>query len=410
MKTWMFLILLSLASQSVFAVNLQKFHFSNSPVFATVEDGLLSDGFITTDYKFIFVGSYNYVRAPFIEVDGNQRSDAIVEWMHTLNIGGAYRFSDKFQVGLSTFLTYEEAVGEYEQESKQKFALGDTTIDFKYKFYEKNKFAIAFTPRLLVPTGDEKYYTSNGDLGYYLGFALDKAFSFFQLAINLGHKENTGAVYEELDHTSQFHFSVGALIPLVGPFDLTAEFFRDTPYDSDNEQIPSEINAGLRYSTNSEEAYFAGVGSGSLQESESTDLRIYAGYKMFPGSEKSAKVRGEEKKFGRFYKLFDIYYKTGSSIIKDGQEEKLDEMVANFKDDPFISKIVVEGYSSRLGSDKLNKELSQKRAKRVTKYLIDRGVAEDILEYVSYGSSKADKKELNKDEDRKVMFRIYRRK
>ena len=105
-----------------------------------------------------------------------------------------------------------------------------------------------------------------------------------------------------------------------------------------------------------------------------------------------------------------MYYKTGSSIIKDGQEEKLDEMVANFKDDPFISKIVVEGYSSRLGSDKLNKELSQKRAKRVTKYLIDRGVAEDILEYVSYGSSKADKKELNKDEDRKVMFRIYRRK
>jgi outer membrane protein OmpA-like peptidoglycan-associated protein len=330
--------------------------------------------------------------------------------MHTLNLGGAYRFSDSFQVGLSSFFSYEQAVGEFDTESKEKFVAGDTTIDFKYKFFEKNKLAIAFTPRLYLPTGNDKYYTSNDELGYYLGFALDKAFRFFQLAVNLGHKQNSGAVYKQVDHESQLHFSVGALIPLVGYFDLTAEFFRDTPYDSSNDQVPSEANLGLRYSTNSEEAFFAGIGSGSLKDSQSIDARLYAGYKFFGGKIKSEKIMKEEKEFGRFYKTFNIYFKTGSSIIKDEERPKLDKMAEDFKSDPYLSNIIVEGYSSKLGSETVNNKISSNRSKRVMEYLLSKGISTKKIKNVFYGNSKADKSIINKDEDRKVSFRLYKSK
>lgn len=411
----MFLKILTILAVSVGisssnAVNLQKFHFSNNPVYATVEDALLEEGLVTTDYKFILVGSYNYVRSPFIEVNASQRSSTIIEWMHTFNLGGAYKFTNKFQVGLSTFFTYEKAIPSDETSGHEKeFVTGDTTVDFKYKFYEKNKFAIAFTPRLYLNTGDEKYYTSNDEIGYYLGFALEKAFRSFQLALNLGHKENTGALYKDVDHRQQLHFSVGALVPLLGDLDLTAEFFRDSPYDSSIDQSPTELDVGIRYAASNESAIFAGVGTGSLEEENSTDLRIYAGYKFYPSAkEKSEKVKKEEKTYGKFYKFLNIYFDTGASKVTETESIKLDQMIEFIKNDSSISKIVIEGYSSKVGSKVLNKKLSDKRIKSAFDYITEQGIEKNIIQEVSYGDSQADLENKNKTTDRKVMFRIYR--
>lgn len=404
------ILAISVGISSSNAINLQKFHFSNNPVYATIEDALLEEGLVTTDYKFILVGSYNYVRAPFIEVDSNDRSSTIIEWMHTFNLGGAYKFNKRFQVGISTYFTYEKAIpADQESGHEKEFVIGDTTVDFKYKLYEKNKFAIAFTPRLYLNTGDEEYYTSNEEIGYYLGFALEKAFKSFQIAINLGHKENTGALYKEVDHRKQFHFSAGALVPLIRDLDLTAEFFRDTPYDSDIDQTPTELDVGIRYTASNESAIFAGVGTGSLEEEDSTDLRVYAGYKFYPSAkEKSEKVRKEEKTYGKFYKFLNIYFDTGASKVSETESIKLDQMVNFIKNDSSISKIVIEGYTSKVGSAALNKRLSDKRIKSVVDYITNQGIEDDIIQQVSYGDSQADDQVKNKTTDRKVMFRIYR--
>lgn len=401
-------------SSNLFAVNLQKFHFSNSSVFATVEDGILNDGFVTTDFDQIFVVSYNYVRAPFIELDNEDTSDrarTIIDWMHTVNYGGAYKITPNLQLGFSSFFTHTHAIsaGDLDNESAEVTVAGDSTLDLKYKFYEKNRFAISFTPKVYLPTGSEDYYTSNGETGYYFGFALDKAFSFAQIALNLGHKENNGADYDIVDHRRQFHFSVGALIPLIGAFDLTAEFYRDTPYDSDNEQIPSELNTGIRYQWAANKTLYAGVGTGSLDESDSTDLRSYIGIKLYPSAKEfSKKIQKEEKKFGKFYKLYDIFFATNSSNISKEELEKLDELVLRFKQDIYLNKIVIEGYASRVGSKTWNKKLSEQRAQVIREYLLEKNLPESILEFVGYGNDKADEKILDKAEDRKVMFRLYR--
>lgn len=410
MKTRMFLTFaMMVISFNALAINLQNFHFSNSPVYATQEDALLSEGFITTDYKYILDMSYNYVRAPFIEIDNGSRSQTIVEWMHTLNLGGAYRFSDSFQVGFSTFATYEKALGVGEDDYDTKYVLGDSTIDFKYKFYEKNKLAISFTPKIYLPTGDSDYYTSNENVGFYFGGAVEKAFSFMQMVLNFGHMENSKAQYDIIDYRRQFHLSAGLLFPLFGPLDLTAEFFRDYPYDSGNPQSPSELNVGLRFANADDSAFFAGMGTGSLEESNSTDLRTYVGYKYYPSAKvKSAKVKDEEKRFGKFYKLFNIYFKTGSYKLSVEEAKKLDKMTRQFSQDKYLSKIVLEGYTSKIGSAKLNRSLSLKRTKAVREYLQDKGIKINLVETVAYGNKFSDANVLNKSEDRKVMFRVYR--
>ena len=412
-KKTLILFISLLFSLPAAAINLQKFHFSNSPIFATLEDGILSNGFITTDHKYILVGSYNYVDDPFISVVDDRRDSTIIDWMQTVNLGGAYKFTPKFQVGLSTFFTYERATPVGSVISQKKLVRGDATIDFKYKFYEKRRLAIALTPRIYFPNGDKDFYTSNSKIGYYVGFVVDKAFRKFQVAMNLGHKENKGAEYLSVDHRRQFHFSLGALIPLYGNYDLTAEFFRDTPYSSTNDHAPSEANVGIRYNYSRVGALFAGVGTGSLSDDNSTDLRAYVGFKYYPKNREKQKTRPkriikEEKKYGNFYKLYNIYFATASYSLSKVEKAKLEEMVQNIRDDAYISRIVVEGYASKVGSFELNKKLSKKRALRVIKYILNRGVNKDLIKYVSFGNSKADEFNQNNDEDRKVMFRIYR--
>jgi len=392
------------------AVNLQKFQFSNSPGFATLEDGLLSDGLITTNYKYILITSYNYVRAPFIEIDGNERSNTIIEWMHTMNLGGAYRFNDKFQIGLSTFITKQKSQAVNELSQSENTSFGDSTLDFKYKLYEKNRLAISFTPKLYLQTGNEDYYTSNGGNGYYLGFAIDKAFRFIQLVANVGHKENNEAKLGELDHRRQFHLSLGAIMPFLGGFDITTEFYRDTPYDSNNEQIPSEVNLGLRYHYDNQTALYAGVGTGSLEESESTDMRVYAGIKYFPTKGKvTDKIKNEEQQFGKFYKMQNLYFSTASSKIDKITKIYLEEIIKRLKEDVMISKIVLEGYASKIGNKNKNLTLSQKRSASVKKYLLENGVDRLFIEVVGYGDMYADKLIIDNDVDRKVMIRIYRK-
>jgi hypothetical protein len=403
-----FLFFLS-SLNTAFAINLQKFHFSNSATFATIEDGLLTDGLITTDYKYILIGSYNYVRAPFIKVDGDNRKIDIIEWMHTFNFGGAYRINDNFQIGASSFATFERVIPKTGSEDEEVTKMGDTTLDVKYKFFEKNKTAISFTPKLYIATGDDEYFTSNNELGYYIGFALDKVVSSFQFTFNIGHKQNNGAEYLQVNHKNQLHFSVGMLTPFTDNLDITAEFYRDTPYNNNNEQVPSEGNVGIRYKYGNDIALFSGVGIGSTDESNSTDMRLYAGLKYFPSDKiKDEKIKKEEKSYGKLYRVDEIYFETGKHLMAEMEKLKLARMFEHIKNDPYISKIVIEGYASRIGNPIANKTLSERRSKKVKEFLESKGMSINNIQIVAYGNEKSDRVQLNKSLDRKVMLRIYR--
>ena len=68
-------------------------------------------------------------------------------------------------------------------------------------------------------------------------------------------------------------------------------------------------------------------------------------------------------------------------------QPKLDETVTVMNTNPQISNVTITGYTDRLGSDKYNMKLSQRRAESVKNYMTSKGVASNRLVAVGRGES-----------------------
>jgi OOP family OmpA-OmpF porin len=68
-------------------------------------------------------------------------------------------------------------------------------------------------------------------------------------------------------------------------------------------------------------------------------------------------------------------------------QPKLDEIAAALQADPSITDVDINGYTDRLGSDKYNLKLSERRANAVRDYLVAKGIDANRLK--AYGKGKA---------------------
>ena len=83
----------------------------------------------------------------------------------------------------------------------------------------------------------------------------------------------------------------------------------------------------------------------------------------------------------------NILFKNGAWTIQKINYDKLDQLVQlmNYRPD---MKILVEGHTDKLGSEKTNQWLSEKRANSVKEYLLKKGISEYRIETKGFGSSK----------------------
>ncbi len=75
-----------------------------------------------------------------------------------------------------------------------------------------------------------------------------------------------------------------------------------------------------------------------------------------------------------------------ANLQKEGKAA-LDEAAAKIKANPEIKAVIVTGHTDRIGSDKYNQKLSERRAKQVADYLVAQGVASGIIQSVGKGES-----------------------
>lgn len=68
-------------------------------------------------------------------------------------------------------------------------------------------------------------------------------------------------------------------------------------------------------------------------------------------------------------------------------QPKLDDVAALLSANSGVTNVVVTGYADRLGSDKYNQKLSERRANSVKAYLVSKGVAADRLNAVGKGEA-----------------------
>lgn len=82
--------------------------------------------------------------------------------------------------------------------------------------------------------------------------------------------------------------------------------------------------------------------------------------------------------------LFDF----DKAVVRhEGKKELDDKVVANMKAHPEVELLLVTGHADRIGTEKYNQKLSERRAAAVKTYLVSQGIAADRIKAVGKGES-----------------------
>jgi len=123
--------------------------------------------------------------------------------------------------------------------------------------------------------------------------------------------------------------------------------------------------------------------------------------------------RSQEANLGTLFRAERVYFNNNKTNIRNStqnvseQNTKLNEvadyLVAN---EGSVSRVIIEGYASKVGGAAQNQRLSVGRSENVKQYLIQRGVNPSLLQTVAYGDDYLNE-EPEHWQNRRVEFRIY---
>lgn len=123
---------------------------------------------------------------------------------------------------------------------------------------------------------------------------------------------------------------------------------------------------------------------------------------------KGAKVKVGVEKLEILEKVF---FETNSDIIKQESFGLLDEVSAILLKNPQLKLVEVAGHTDSEGETSYNQGLSERRAASVTRYLVEKGVAERKLKAVGYGETKpldTNETDAGRSKNRRVEFVILK--
>ncbi|MEZ4466910.1 MAG: OmpA family protein [bacterium] len=107
--------------------------------------------------------------------------------------------------------------------------------------------------------------------------------------------------------------------------------------------------------------------------------------------------------------LQKVFFELDKDIIKPVSYPVLDEVAETMKAYTYIKKVEVQGHTDSQGKDDYNKDLSQRRADAVRKYIMDKGVEGERLTAVGFGEDEpidTNKTKAGRANNRRVEFKI----
>lgn len=421
------ILLVLLFPMTSWSLDLEYFKFSHTPSYSSSESALLKDSLTRNDYPWLMNVAFDHVKTPLSVQNNNNRTRDLVENMNSLHIGGAYRFTDSMQLGLRS------RVSMIDDGDETGSFLGDSFLDFIWKFYEEDTIAWALNPRLTIPTGTQDFTTQDSKVGGYLGLNIEKRFQWFQIVLNLGYARQSGAKldlgpnFTTLDYEDAVYTGIGSIFPLTEKFALNLEAYRYSQFKGN--QHPNEVYAGLRHQTTESLASFAGVSAGGFIDESANDYRFSAGIKFHPELKKKVEaiamprqvepkpepkpmtarqkvMQKERDLFGTLVHTENVYFGNGAIVITDIYQKLLNDIKRRFPD--ASENIVLEGFASSKGNKEGNQILSERRAQEVSRHLQGLGFKSEKIKAVAYGDSKDDAS-VDEALNRKVMIRVYRK-
>jgi len=107
--------------------------------------------------------------------------------------------------------------------------------------------------------------------------------------------------------------------------------------------------------------------------------------------------------------LQKVEFYTNKDVIIPRSYPLLDAVFETLRDNPQLLRVRVEGHTDSRGSDTYNQQLSDKRAKAIMKFLVDREIAPERLEAKGYGEERpidSNETEQGMQANRRVEFVI----
>ncbi len=377
-------------------INTHAFQFSDTLETVGIEDALGAKS-ERAQYRWLLRFSYDHVNDALIQIDQsrNNKLSEYIDNIQTITLGGSYLFSSRFLFGVtmpfhSVRLKPDGAVetgGELDREN----ILGDLKLHAKWRFTkDSSKWNIALIPRLFLPTGDEKYLISDDSLGWGARVAFDRAFGKLKIYSYLGYANASNSGFLTINRKQLLEAALGLSWRMRKKLFLNLEWLGDTGIDSyEKDQNKINITTGLSYKAEKLRA-FAGFGFESLRSERSSELSFYTGIKIPFGAISTPTKKEVVKYIEKHLDLArEVLFKNDEAIILPVSFEKLNSAASTMiKYANYYQTVTIEGHTNSLGSSEYNKDLSQRRADSVRKYLIGRGVPADKLIAIGHGEER----------------------
>jgi len=103
-------------------------------------------------------------------------------------------------------------------------------------------------------------------------------------------------------------------------------------------------------------------------------------------------------------------FKFGKTVLPDDAKQKLDEMVANIKQDPKNIYLEIEGHTDSIGAPETNERIGLARAEAVKRYLYEQyQIPLHKMNVISYGKDKPiapNKTKAGRAQNRRVVIKV----
>ncbi len=404
--------------QNALAIDLTGYRFTDSYRYSLIEDGY-SEKF---PGKWVFTGSYSHVDSPVYYTDSRSTTynGKLIDYNNVLTFGLGHYLTSRLQVGIETQAVQTKVVT-----NDTYNAFGDTTLKGKWRFWsDKEGMTLALNPRLVLPTGKEKSFTTVKTVAGSLSAVLEKHWGAWHGLASLGYFSGGHNKLDVIDYRNLILTQLGISYDINQAWTANFETIRNFTVVSDKRQDEGDYFFTFKNKTTENVSLFAGAGIAGPSSPESYNKTYFVGLKiheawqkprpeavMAPAPRKvviaKPKSRSEEAKIGQLFKTENIYFDNNVHTVLTNEMSKIHKIIQFYREsENNIKLIIVEGYASKLGNPAHNMALSEKRAQEVKSHLVAGGIPDEKVHIVFYGDNIKNPDPLFA-KDRRVEFRIY---
>jgi len=198
--------------------------------------------------QFEFIGEYGHEKK-----DGITTDSIVAPTIPAVSFG----MTDSADIVLG--LSYEHVRASDAQNAATSNGISDTSLELKWRFYEKNGLSFALKPGITLPTGNDEKGLGAGRTTYHLFFITTKEIKPWAFHLNFGYNRNENTVDERRDI---WHASLAGVVDVLKNMKAVANIGIENDRDKASNADPGFILGGLIYSISENLDFDIGIKKG----------------------------------------------------------------------------------------------------------------------------------------------------